>query len=614
MLSYSALTNNGKVTLPSMESWGTNMNIIKDPPKSIMMRRIDKVGDSNEILNMIDNTDRSAESIKRFARGVNPSVSVNYSNFGGSQQNYGNKQAFLPYTINKDGDFRPPVKAPQDLLALSRLPRNITHATTNPGMPHNSKELDNSRNQTTTRTVKQDIISANVKATKTYYLQRPFQEPFEMSKNGIQDISNINVNSNINQKRNTELVVQEPTKGVNKDNLLVTNTKSNLQDIKQTMFDNDNINTNKYIQDTNAHSVYSNLGTKIDNGFAFDEDIFNLNNVKTKDYQLIEYTTPLSGNEKTEYIHENFELERNVPEYQTYTNTQGHSKISFIHDDIELEKNLPEYQSRTNTQGHSKISFIHDDLELERNMPEYQTFSNKLGNSKTLFIHEDLELERTMPEYQTFSNKLGNSKTTFIHGDIELERNMPEYQSQTNTVGTRKNVNFIHNDIELDRNLPQYENRTNNNGVKNGSSFIHKDLELEKNLPTYKSSTNNVGNAKVSFIHKNIHLDRNLPEYQTTSNIKFSGQKNIKPEHVRELERKAVLAQFSVNQKKNGEHNISNRQYNLEEKIQPGGFTNSGVIPVFNRTQEQHPKEKYESEKSKMSKNVMNQFSERYNR
>jgi hypothetical protein len=586
MLSYSALTNNGKVTLPSMESWGTNMNIIKDPPKSIMMRRIDKVGDSNEILNMIDNTDRSAEAIKRFARGVNPSVSVNYSNFGGSQQNYGNKQAFLPYTINKDGDFRPPVKAPQDLLALSRLPRNITHAVTNPGMPHNSKELDNSRNQTTTNTVKQDIISANVRATKTYYLQKPFQEPFEMSKNGIQDISNVNVSSNMNMKRNTELVVQEPTKGVNKDNLLVKNTQSNLQDIKQTMMDSSNVNTNNYIQDANTHSVYSNLGTKIDNGFAFDEDIFNLNNVKTKDYQLIEYTTPLSGNEKTQYIHENFELERNLPEYQTFSNTQGHSKISFIHNDLELERNMPEYQTFSNTQGHSKISFIHDDLELERNMPEYQTFSNKLGNSKT----------------------------SFIHGDLELERNMPEYQSRTNTVGTRKNVNFIHNDIVLEKNLPQYENRTNNNGVKNGSSFIHKDLELEKNLPTYESRTNTVGNAKVSFIHKNIELDRNLPEYQTTSNIKFSGQKNIKPEHVRELERKAVLAQFSANQKKNGEHNISNRQYTLEEKIQPGGFTNSGVIPVFNRTQEQHPKEKYESEKSKMSKNVMNQFSQRYNR
>ena len=139
-------------------------------------------------------------------------------------------------------------------------------------------------------------------------------------------------------------------------------------------------------------------------------------------------------------------------------------------------------------------------------------------------------------------------------------------------------------------------------------------MELRKNLPSYTSTTNNIGNAKVSFIHKNIELERNLPEYQTSSNIKFSGQKNIKPEHVRELERKAVLSQFSSNQTRRGENNVSSRKYNLEEKIQSGGFENGGFIPVFDRTQEQHPKEKFESEKSKMSRNVINQISERYNR
>jgi len=530
MLSYSALTNHGKVTLPSMESWGTNMNIIKDPPRSIMMRRIDKVGDSNEILNMIDSSDRSAEAITRYARGVNPSVSVNYSNFGGSQQNFGNKQAFLPYTINKDGDFRPPVHAPQDLLALSRLPRNITHATTNPGMPHNLKELDNTRNQTVTNTVRPDIISAHVKSTKTYYLQKPFQEPFEMSKNSIQNVLNKNVNSNVNMKRTSELFVQEPTKGVNNDNLIVKHTQTNLHDVKHQMIDGDSVNTDKYIQDANTHSVYSNLGTAIDNGVPFDEDMFNLNNIKTKDYQLIEYTTPLSGNDKTQYIHENFELERNLPEYQSRTNTSGNGNISFIHDDIVLGKNLPEYQTHTNTNG------------------------------------------------------------------------------------SRKNVDFIHNDIVLGKNLPQYESRTNTNGTRKNTDFIHKELELRKNLPSYNSTTNNIGSAKVSFIHKNIELGRNLPEYQTSSNIKFSGQKNIKPEHVRELERKAVLSQFSSNHNRRGENNISARKYNLEEKIQPGGFENGGFIPVFDRTQEQHPKEKYESEKSKMSRNVINQISERYGR
>ena len=54
MLSYSSLVNSGKVTLPSVDSWGTNMNIIRDPPKSITTRRRDKVGENSDILKMID--------------------------------------------------------------------------------------------------------------------------------------------------------------------------------------------------------------------------------------------------------------------------------------------------------------------------------------------------------------------------------------------------------------------------------------------------------------------------------------------------------------------------------------------------------------------------------
>ena len=40
-------------TLPSVESWGTNMNIVKDPPKSIFTRRINKVGSDNKLMNTI---------------------------------------------------------------------------------------------------------------------------------------------------------------------------------------------------------------------------------------------------------------------------------------------------------------------------------------------------------------------------------------------------------------------------------------------------------------------------------------------------------------------------------------------------------------------------------
>ena len=61
-LSYSGLVNYGRVTLPSVETWGTNMNILKDPPKSIMTRKIDKVGDTSSITEMIDQSGNRASN------------------------------------------------------------------------------------------------------------------------------------------------------------------------------------------------------------------------------------------------------------------------------------------------------------------------------------------------------------------------------------------------------------------------------------------------------------------------------------------------------------------------------------------------------------------------
>ena len=161
MLSYSAITNNGKVTLPSVGSWGTNMNILKDPPKSIHTRRIDKVGQTSEITTMIDDSEnRACETILPFARGVNPMVSVSYDNYGnnGGQRGgavYGNSnipgeggmalggqtQAYLPYRIMRDGAFRPPVVTQYDLAPLSRLPRIWTTAFTKPGFVDFSKKM-----------------------------------------------------------------------------------------------------------------------------------------------------------------------------------------------------------------------------------------------------------------------------------------------------------------------------------------------------------------------------------------------------------------------------------------------------------------------------------------
>jgi len=330
MFSYSSLVNKGKLTLPSVDSWGTNNNIQRDPPKSIMTRRVDKVSDNNDITNMIDNSDRSSEAILRFSRGVNPSVSVMYSNSGGSMQNYGNQQSFLPYRINRDGDFHPPVPAPQDLLPLSRLPRNTIEVNTLPSMPHFTKELDNSRNQTASKNVHQEIISASVRAPRTYMLQRPFQEPFEIKYN-----------------------IQNP--------ISVSGYSGKIAFSDRTVQNSDVIPSRTIMVDNLNISAETNKNEKRNTTSMDDIDF---SKIKTQDVKLIEYETPLKGDQqKTDMdkLYEGFELDRNVPIYDSFSNIKGLSHVKFAATDanILLERNLPEYQTHSNlTSGERKFNNV----------------------------------------------------------------------------------------------------------------------------------------------------------------------------------------------------------------------------------------------------------------
>ena len=491
MLSYSSLTNSGKVTLPSVDSWGTNMNIIRDPSKSIMTRRRDKVGENNDMLQMIDNSDRSNEAIMRFSRGVNPSVSVSYSNNGGSLQNFGNQQARLPYSINKDGDFRPPVQAPQDLLPLSRMPRNITSAVSNPNMPHFGKELPNSRNVIkSTSSVKEQIISSQVRPTKRYYLQKPFQEGFEVNYS-IQNILKKSADSNVSSTNRTQINVLEPTKEINDNNInaFAVSNVSNPQYVNNNLNDFD---SQRFIQDTNAHSVYTNLNDV--------KNIYNeqdLSNIKQKDYLLVEYSTAKSENRQTgDIVKENFELERTLPVYLSQTNNMGmNNRVSYIHDDIELDRNLPEYQSRTNF---------------------------NLMKNQTPLYRDEIELDRNLPEYQSHTNYNSNMKQTPIfHDELELDRVLPVYNTKSNIKGTGEIINYIHKDIELNRTLPEYQSSTNikQNTQKTLKHDYMKELERKTYLTNMATNNNKKGEYNVSSRNYNLEDKLQYGEYNIPANI-----------------------------------------------------------------------------------------------
>ena len=162
-ISYSAIVNYGKVTLPSVESWGTNMNIMKDPTKSIHTRKIDKVGETSAITSAVDESgDRFCEAINYYARGQNPMVSVSY---GQGQHNA--TQAFLPYRIAREGAFRPPIWRQEDLLPLSRLPRIWTQASTQPYQPIFTMRLRNCGTDEDTREVKTDTLKIACETSRT---------------------------------------------------------------------------------------------------------------------------------------------------------------------------------------------------------------------------------------------------------------------------------------------------------------------------------------------------------------------------------------------------------------------------------------------------------------
>jgi len=211
-LSYSGLTTSRKATLPSVEMWNTNMNILRDPNKGIFTRRKDKVGDTQEILlAQEDSGDRIAECINVYARGVNPMVSVSYDNYGnngGSRSSIGTKSGGvkLPY---KPEVFRPPIVRQEELMPLSRQPRVWFYALTNPELPNIVNEMNCSETKSSTHT-RAPVIS------KPSSLQYIYEKPLEVvSTTGkIQDnpLQIHNILSQIKNPGETDLTYFDETK------------------------------------------------------------------------------------------------------------------------------------------------------------------------------------------------------------------------------------------------------------------------------------------------------------------------------------------------------------------------------------------------------------------
>ena len=365
-ISYSGITNYGKATLPSVESWGTNMNILRDPPKSIMTRRIDRVGQTSSITELIDDSgNRSCEAISLYARGVNPSVSVDYGNAGnnGGQHSKGvcggissdigtsgnrvhNGEAYLPYRIIRDGAFRPPIVSPFNLLPLSRMPRVNTDAFTKPGFADFSKKLQCPGGNY--REVKEITLKGCIRPTATYRLDTPITEPFEvkyMIKNPVKFDEHAG-NTGIRTQDITNQDVKEPTKEIQITPLYVEDVYANLSGTVK-YSDNSHMDTKRYIQDSMNIPVQSKKSQAIN--ITSLDDIFGSCDIRTKDAVNISYTPLKTGYTKDEHIHKDLELQNRVLAVTMETNKQRNIHVRPEQEyQAEQQRNRPVTSAVTN--------------------------------------------------------------------------------------------------------------------------------------------------------------------------------------------------------------------------------------------------------------------------
>jgi hypothetical protein len=381
-------------TLPSVEGFNGSFNILRDPPKSIFTKRIDKVGQNNDINNLVDDSsDRMNEAILVYARGVNPMVSVSYNNnsnnagsFTNSSFGYGNNsnqghhqgqsQAFLPYRIMDKGAFRPPVRGPRDLLPLSRQPRAWFEALTNPGYVDYTKQK---YQPTKFRMIREMILKTkdDIKPNHSVKIEKGIVENMKMQ-NAIND-KHINIqaysgtrsldHSNFTRD-NVDVYkgIQENYEQVNATTNKQSHISHNLSDMK--------IDKDRYIGEKQYYESTTNPNRQIAQGLEGIE-IDNDNYIGEKQYYNFEVNKGRDINVKTldELNSNNKTSVKDVLQYELESGKQsGYTVLTEI-PDMELERHMPSYSANSSMNDPTVYKRVEhqNKIELQHNLPQTNT-------------------------------------------------------------------------------------------------------------------------------------------------------------------------------------------------------------------------------------------------
>ncbi len=290
------------VTLPSVEGGFGSLNILRDPPRSIVTTYKPKVSDTSKLAEWIDGSgDRVCESIQVYSRGVNPMVSVSYSNNGSnggqyrdwSGQNanptsFGNGQSYLPYRVNREGAFRPPVIPPEQLLPLSRLPKLPTSQYTNLSGGRTIDLSELTKCSVDLKSLRADLLQVCAPPRAIFNIETPASKPYEVD-NMINNKTYSAVDSNKNNNTSYTL-------GINKNPERGIKTEANT------------------LHGSIPVSVYKNIQATPITGFCGNQPLHIQDRIKGS------LSTNVSGVENTQYIHSDVRLDRNRPMMSVQSN------------------------------------------------------------------------------------------------------------------------------------------------------------------------------------------------------------------------------------------------------------------------------------------------------
>lgn len=459
-ISYSALTSYGKATLPSAEGWGSNLNILRDPPKSVTTRRVDKVFDDLSIVQTIaDSRDRFCDHINVYARGVNPMVSVSYNNTKG-------RQAKLPYNVMDAGAFRPPSQRPHDLLPLTRLPRLVTSAYAQPTNIDPTRKVISNCSKDDVRA--DPIRTQSVIPIYSNPMSKSAEAPYDVKYTIIDDPLRV-ASKPTTAPQNTKNIQITENFSIIRHDTLHPELHLNKESVRSTQ--NSNVHTDHYLQDKLRGEVRTNRNNSQVSLLDLNGDVMHY----TKDPLHYQYNTHKTnvGAKGTEHM--DVRLSKNVPvhEYTAYKTNMGAKGTEHI--DVRLSKNVPVHQYTAYKTNVGAKGTEHMDVRLSKNLPMYEAVSHQSDPNR--FVRH------AQPEHQLGQNRpTVNINTKHVPEGLTKMNNFESRDySLKNTISLNNNMTpggytptMLRPDTNSDKLLPSLSTKKSTFREKVSAGFMDK--------------------------------------------------------------------------------------------------------------------------------------------